>query len=130
NRIGHHVARMAWTRIASSSSPWLAETGPGDVYAVPVSHGEGRLLMDATAAQRLLDAGQVATQYADPSGAVADAEPWNPNGSVLAIEGITSPDGRIFGKMGHIERIAPGLFRNHPTPGNAGIIESGVRYFR
>jgi phosphoribosylformylglycinamidine synthase len=130
NRIGHHVARMAWTRIASAQSPWLAATEPGRLYGVPLSHGEGRFHIDLEAAGDLLRRGQVATQYADPRGEVAEGEPWNPNGSVLSIEGITSPDGRVFGKMGHIERVAPGLFRNHPDPGDARIIESGVRYVR
>jgi phosphoribosylformylglycinamidine synthase len=130
NRIGHHVSRMAWVRVASNASPWLAATEPGGVYGLPVSHGEGRFLIDPERAQALLDAGQVATQYVTPAGEIAEGEPWNPNGSVLAIEGITSPDGRILGRMGHSERVAPGLFRNHPDPGDAKIIESGVRAFR
>lgn len=130
NRIGHHVARMAWTRVASTKSPWLAATAVDELYAVPVSHGEGRFLVDPAVAEALLREGQVATRYADPTGAVAEEEPWNPNGSVLGIEGITSPDGRILGKMGHVERVAPGLFRNHPAPGDIRLFESGVRYFR
>jgi phosphoribosylformylglycinamidine synthase len=130
NRIGHHVSRMSWVRVASNASPWLAATEPGDLYGLPVSHGEGRFLIDPKRAQGLLDAGQVATQYVTPDGRIAEEEPWNPNGSVLAIEGITSPDGRILGRMGHSERVAPGLFRNHPDPGDARIIESGVRAFR
>ncbi len=130
NRIGHHVARMAWVRVESAASPWLAATSRGQVYGVPVSHGEGRFLMDLNAAQDLLHSGRLATRYVDPSGTLAEQEPWNPNGSLLSVEGITSPDGRIFGKMGHIERVAPGLFRNHPDPGDPRIIESGIRYVR
>jgi phosphoribosylformylglycinamidine synthase len=130
NAIGRHVATMVRTRVASTKSPWLAAAEVEQIYAVPVSHGEGRLRCDENLLRSLWGNGQIATQYVDCEGTVADEMPWNPNGSVDGIEGITSPDGRVFGKMAHSERIRPGLYRNFPETGNMGIFESGVRYFR
>ncbi|MFP4704590.1 MAG: phosphoribosylformylglycinamidine synthase [Spirochaetaceae bacterium] len=129
NSIGRHVATMVYTRVTSRLSPWLRETDPTQVYAVPVSHGEGRFVCEPGLLRSLWGHGQIAAQYVDSEGNVADGMPWNPNGSVGAIEAISSPDGRVLGKMGHTERLRPGLYRNFPDTGKMGIFESGVRYF-
>lgn len=130
NTLGRHVSRMVYTRITSVKSPWFAGLQAGDVVTVPVSHGEGRFVADDETLAQLAANGQVATQYVDlegnPSGDIA----WNPNGSVCAIEGITSPDGRVLGKMGHSERKGENLYRNVPGEKDARIFESGVAYFK
>jgi phosphoribosylformylglycinamidine synthase len=119
NTIARHQSRIVRTRVASNKSPWLALTQVGDVYNVPISHGEGRFLASEALIRQLAENGQIATQYVDFDGnATADIH-FNPNDSMFAIEGITSPDGRIFGKMGHSERIGSGLYRN--VPGNYDI---------
>jgi phosphoribosylformylglycinamidine synthase len=130
NTLGRHVSRMVYTRVSSVKSPWLANCRAGDIHTVPVSHGEGRFV----ASQEMLDIleqnGQIATQYVDlhdiPSGLIE----WNPNGSVYAIEGISSPDGRVFGKMGHSERKGSNLYKNVPGSKDQKIFEAGVAYFR
>ncbi len=129
NAVGHHVATMVRTRVASSRSPWLSSADPERVYAVPVSHGEGRFMCEKDLLHSLWGNGQIATQYVDCEGKVADEMPWNPNGSVDAVEAVSSPDGRVLGKMAHSERIRPGLYKNFPETGDMGIFESGVRYF-
>ena len=129
NRIGRHQSRLVRTRVASNNSPWLMETKVGDVFTVPVSHGEGRFLCDESTLRALIENGQVATQYVDLSGAPTDDILFNPNGSVAAIEGILSPDGRVLGKMGHSERVGSGLYRNVPGNYDMGLFRSAKKYF-
>ncbi len=130
NVIGRHQSRIVRTRIASDKSPWLAGTQVGDVYNVAISHGEGRFYADEALARKLMENGQVATQYVDLDGnATADVR-FNPNGSIFAIEGITSPDGRVLGKMGHSERIGNGLYRNVPGQYDMKLFASAVEYFK
>ncbi len=130
NVIGRHQSRIVRTRVASNNSPWLANTKVGDIYNVAISHGEGRFLASEELARQLIANGQVATQYVDLDGnATADVR-FNPNGSIFAIEGITSPDGRVFGKMGHSERIGKGLYKNVPGNYDIRMFESAVQYFK
>jgi phosphoribosylformylglycinamidine synthase len=130
NTIGRHVSRIIRTRVASVLSPWLANANTGDVFSTPVSHGEGRFVCSPSALADLKTGRQIATQYADMGGLPTMDIDFNVNGSVLAIEGITSPDGRVFGKMGHIERIGPYLYRNVPGNYDTRILEAGVSYFK
>lgn len=104
NTIGRHISRYVYTRVVSNKSPWLMNTEPGELHAVPISHGEGRFYAEESVLKELIQNNQIATQYVDPAGNVVEDAEWNPNGSLCAIEGITSPDGRIFGKMAHSER--------------------------
>ncbi len=130
NVIGRHQSRIVRTRVASNNSPWLANTKVGDVYNVAISHGEGRFHASEELARQLIANGQVATQYVDLEGnATADVR-FNPNGSIFAIEGITSPDGRVFGKMGHSERIGNGLYKNVPGNYDIRMFEAAVKYFK
>ena len=130
NVIGRHQSRIVRTRVASNNSPWLANTKVGDVYNVAISHGEGRFYCSEELARQLIANGQVATQYVDLDGnATADVH-FNPNGSIFAIEGITSPDGRVFGKMGHSERIGDGLYKNVPGNYDIQMFKSAVEYFK
>ncbi|MBR4864919.1 MAG: phosphoribosylformylglycinamidine synthase [Oscillospiraceae bacterium] len=130
NVIGRHQSRIVRTRVASNNSPWLANTKVGDVYNVAISHGEGRFYCSEELARQLIANGQVATQYVDLNGeATADVR-FNPNGSIFAIEGITSPDGRVFGKMGHSERIGEGLYKNVPGNYDIQMFKSAVEYFK
>ena len=129
NTLGRHVSRMVYTRITSVKSPWLAECEPGEIHCIPVSHGEGRFHADESTLRVLAADGQIATQYVDPDGNPAADIQWNPNGSVCAVEGITSPDGRVFGKMGHSERMGRDLYRNVPGAKDQKLFRSGVRYF-
>lgn len=130
NLIGRHQSRIVRTRVASNNSPWLANTKVGDVYNVAISHGEGRFFASEELARQLIANGQVATQYVDLEGnATADVR-FNPNGSIFAIEGITSPDGRVFGKMGHSERIGSGLYQNVPGNYDIQMFEAAVKYFK
>ncbi len=130
NTVGRHISHMAYTRVTSVKSPWLAGVEAGDVFAVPVSHGEGRFMADDETVKRLIENGQIATQYVDLSGNPSDNIAYNVNGSVCAIEGITSPDGRILGKMGHSERKGKNLYSNVPFEKDQKIFESGVKYFK
>ena len=130
NNINRHVSTVASIRVASNLSPWLQGVKVGEVYNVAVSHGEGRFKADHKALEQLIAAGQIATQYVDASGAATMTSPFNPNGSVLAIEGITSADGRILGKMGHSERIGKDIMKNIPGETDMKIFESGVKYFQ
>ena len=130
NAIGRHQSRIVHTRIASNRSPWLRETRPGDVYLVPISHGEGRFLADDATLQRLQANGQIATQYVDLDGNATMDVRFNPNASRMAIEGITSPDGRVFGKMGHTERWAKDLYKNVPGEYDMKMFASAVKYFK
>ncbi len=129
NNIGRHQSRLVRTRVASTLSPWLSHCEVGDIYTVPVSHGEGRFVAEPAVLEQMLAQGQIATQYVDEHGRASMNLDVNPNGSVLAIEGITSPDGRVFGKMGHSERSGESLYKNVPGNLYQPIFEGGVGYF-
>ncbi len=130
NRIGRHASCLVRTGITSVRSPWLAGVNTGDVFTIPVSHGEGRFIASDKILRSLAENGQIATQYVDFSGKPSMDIAFNPNGSMMAIEGITSPDGRVFGKMGHSERIGINLYKNVLGEKDQKIFESGVKYFR
>ncbi|PLS30294.1 phosphoribosylformylglycinamidine synthase [Bifidobacterium margollesii] len=129
NTIGRHQSRLVRTRVASNLSPWLAKTTVGDVHTVAISHGEGRFVASDEVLGELKANGQIATQYVGEEGVPSMDLDVNPNGSLLAIEGITSPDGRVFGKMGHSERSGNGLYLNVPGNKYQPIFEAGVEYF-
>ncbi len=130
NTIGRHVSCMATTRIASNKSPWLFHVNTGDVHTIALSHGEGRFIASPEQVAQLAANGQIATQYVNPQGKATYDIAWNPNGSVSAIEGITSPDGRVLGKMGHSERIGRNIAFNVPGEKDQKLFESGVEYFK
>ncbi|MBP9988594.1 MAG: phosphoribosylformylglycinamidine synthase [Ruminococcus sp.] len=130
NTIARHQSRMVRTRIASNKSPWLAATQVGDVYTVPMSHGEGRFIASDELMKQLAENGQIATQYVDLNGNVTSDVHFNPNNSMNAIEGIISPDGRVFGKMSHSERIGYGLYKNVCGEYDMKMFESAVKYFK
>ena len=130
NTIGRHQSRIVHTRIASTKSPWLGEMHVGDIVNVPISHGEGRFFASEELVKRLAANGQIATQYVDLNGQPTMDAAFNPNGSIFAIEGITSPDGRVFGKMGHSERIGAGLYKNVPGNYDIGMFRAAVKYFK
>ena len=130
NTIGRHQSRIVRTRIASNKSPWLSLTKPGEIYSAPISHGEGRFLASPELIEQLAANGQIATQYVNEKGTPTMDVHFNPNGSIMAIEGITSPDGRVFGKMGHAERIGEGLYKNVPGVYDMHLFEAAVKYFR
>lgn len=130
NTIARHQSRIVRTRICSNKSPWLSLMQTGDIVNVPISHGEGRFIAEESLIRSLAENGQIATQYVDGEGHATMDVHYNPNGSVCAIEGITSPDGRVFGKMGHSERIGDGLYKNVPGSYDARLFEAAVRYFR
>lgn len=131
NDINRHISQMAFTRVASVNSPWLSGMNIGDVYAIPVSHGEGKFVVNEQLAKELFENGQVAFQYAEPiDEAVSMASPSNPNGSYYAIEGIISKNGRILGKMGHSERYETNLFKNIAANLEQPLFDNAVRYFR
>ena len=130
NTIGRHQSRIVRTRIASNKSPWLSLMNVGDIVSVPISHGEGRFLASDELIAKLAQNGQIATQYVDFDGNATGDIHFNPNDSAYAIEGITSPDGRVFGKMGHSERVGSGLYRNVPGNYNIRMFEAAVKYFK
>ncbi len=130
NTIGRHQSRIVRTRIASVKSPWLSACRVGDIYDVPISHGEGKFLADEATVKRLAANGQIATQYVDLEGLPTSDIRFNPNDSVAAIEGILSPDGRVFGKMGHSERTGNGLYKNVEGNYDMKMFESAVNYFK
>ena len=130
NTIARHQSRIVRTRVASNRSPWLRGTQVGDVFCVPISHGEGRFLAEEDMIARLAANGQIATQYVDLDGNATMDVRFNPNGSMSAIEGITSPDGRVVGKMGHSERVGSGLYRNVSGNYDIRMFESAVKYFK
>lgn len=131
NDINRHISQMAFTRVASMNSPWLSGMNIGDVYAIPVSHGEGKFVVNEQLAKELFENGQVAFQYAEPiDEAVSMASPSNPNGSYYAIEGIISKNGQILGKMGHSERYETNLFKNIAANLEQPLFDNAVRYFR
>ena len=130
NTIGRHQSRIVRTRIASNKSPWLKNTNVGDIYNVPISHGEGRFLASEELIKELAKNGQIATQYVDLNGNATSDVHFNPNDSMYAIEGITSPDGRVFGKMGHSERWGDGLYKNVYGDYDIKMFKSAVEYFK
>lgn len=130
NQIGRHISCLVDTKITSNLSPWLWGVETGDIYTIPVSHGEGRFIAPQPVLEELAANGQIATQYVDPSGNPSYDIRYNPNGSIMAIEGITSPDGRVFGKMGHSERIGAGLYKNVLGEKDQKLFVSGVNYFK
>ena len=130
NTIARHQSRIVRTRVASNKSPWLSLTNVGDIYNVPISHGEGRFLASEELIKELAANGQIATQYVDLDGNATSDVHFNPNNSMYAIEGITSPDGRVFGKMGHSERIGEGLYKNVLGEYDIRMFEAAVKYFK
>ncbi|MDD6389320.1 MAG: phosphoribosylformylglycinamidine synthase [Firmicutes bacterium] len=130
NNIGRHQSKLVRTRIASNNSPWLMNTKPGEIYTVPISHGEGKFLAGEELIADLAAKGQIITQYVDLEGNATDDIQFNPNGSAWAVEGICSPDGRVLGKMGHSERIGKGLYKNVPGEFDMKMFASAVKYFR
>ena len=130
NTIGRHISKMVYTKVVTNKSPWLQEAKLGGVYTNPASHGEGRFVAGEEWLERLFANGQVATQYCDPEGNISMDEEWNVNGSYRAIEGITSPDGRVLGKMAHSERRDTSVAVNIYGEQDLKIFESGVKYFR
>ena len=130
NNINRHMSSIIRTKITSNKSPWFNEVNVGDIHNVAISHGEGRFIANEELLRQLITNDQIATQYVDLEGNVSLDMPFNPNGSVLGIEGITSPDGRVLGKMGHSERIGEDLYVNVPGNFHQKIFESGVKYFR
>ena len=130
NTISRHQSRIVRTRIASNKSPWLSLMNVGDIVNVPISHGEGRFFAESELIMQLAANGQIATQYVDFEGKATTDIHFNPNDSAFAIEGITSPDGRVFGKMGHSERIGEGLYKNVPGNYDIRMFESAVKYFK
>ena len=130
NTIGRHISRMVYTKVVSTKSPWLSMTEPGKVYCVPASHGEGRFVANEDWIRKLVSSGQVATRYTDPDGRALTDEEWNVNGSYYNIEGITSPDGRVLGKMAHCERRGDHVALNIYGEQDMHLFEAGVQYFR
>ena len=130
NTIARHQSRIVRVRVASNKSPWLAGTQVGDIYSVPISHGEGRFIAGEELIRSLAANGQIATQYVDLQGNATDDIHFNPNNSMFAVEGICSPDGRVFGKMGHAERIGSGLYKNVPGEYDMKMFSSAVKYFQ
>jgi phosphoribosylformylglycinamidine synthase len=130
NTIGRHISKMAHTKVVSNKSPWLKKAPLGSIYDIPASHGEGRFVAPKEWLDKLFAQGQVATQYVNEDGNPTMDEEWNINGSYMAIEGITSPDGRVLGKMCHSERIGEGVAKNIYGQQNMHIFEAGVDYFK
>ena len=130
NKISRHQSKLVRTRIASNNSPWLSQVKVGDVYTVPISHGEGRFIARPELLKELAENGQIITQYVDMNGEATNDIQFNPNGSDWAVEGIVSPDGRVLGKMGHSERIGYGLYKNVPGTFDMKMFESAVKYFK
>ena len=130
NTLGSHQSKIVRVRVASNKSPWLRSCNTGDIYSVPVSHGEGRFIAPDDVIKNLVSMGQIATQYVDLDGNASSDILFNPNGSMMAVEGITSPDGRVFGKMGHAERVGRNLYKNVPGEYFMNMFESGIRYFK
>ena len=130
NVISRHQSKLVRTRVCTNKSPWLAGTEVGKIYTVPISHGEGRFLASEELIRLLAENGQIATQYVDLEGNPSMDTSFNPNGSILAVEGITSPDGRVLGKMGHSERIGKDLYKNVIGEYDMQLFASAVKYFK
>ena len=129
NSIGRHISCYVNTRVVSTLSPWLSNTNVGDIHSVPVSHGEGKFFASDAIIAELAASGQIATQYCDSNGIPSMDIAINPNGSLAAIEGITSPCGRVFGKMAHSERAGSRVAKNIPGNKHQPVFDAGVRYF-
>ena len=129
NTISRHQSKIVNVRVASNMSPWLEDSNPGDIYSVPISHGEGRFLCEPELFKKLVENGQIATQYVDQNGTPTMDIQYNPNGSYYAVEGITSPDGRVLGKMGHAERWGHNLYKNVPGNYDMGLFRAAKEYF-
>ena len=129
NSINRHQSKLVRTRVASNKSPWLKNAKVDEIYTVPISHGEGRFIASDELIKKLADNGQIITQYVDLNGNPTDNIAFNPNNSDLAIEGICSPDGRVFGKMGHSERVGYGLYKNVDGNYDMGLFKSAVEYY-
>lgn len=130
NTIGRHQSMIVRVRVSSNKSPWLCDIAPGEIFSVPISHGEGRFIAKEEMMSKLIANGQIAAQYVDVHGIASSEVAFNPNNSDYAVEGILSPDGRVFGKMGHVERYAPGLYKNVPGNYDMGIFRSAAEYFK
>ena len=130
NNINRHMSSIVRTRVTSNKSPWFSEVKAGDIHSVAISHGEGRFVAPESLIKEIIANGQVATQYVDLEGNVSLNMPFNPNGSMYGIEGITSPEGRVLGKMGHSERVGENVYKNIPGDFDQKIFESGVKYFK
>ena len=130
NKIGKHMSKMVDTKIISSNSPWLSDMEVGDIHTIPISHGEGRVVISQEMYRELLANGQIVTKYVDLNGNETMKIDYNPNGSEYAIEGLTSLDGKILGKMGHSERAGEGLYKNINGNTNQNIFKNGVKYFK
>ena len=130
NEIGRHQSKIVTTKVVSKLSPWFNKINLGEEFVIPISHGEGRFIASESVLRELKENGQIATQYVDFNGNASYNIEYNPNGSTLAIEGITSKDGRILGKMGHSERSYTGVIQNVPGNPDQRIFESGVEYFK
>ena len=130
NRIGRHMSMMVKTRISSVLSPWFVNVQAGDIHQIAISHGEGRFVASEADMQQMIAKGQIAAQYVDDEGQPSYDIRFNPNGSDYAVEAVTSPDGRILGKMGHSERIGKNLYINVPNEKDQLLFEAGVNYFK
>ena len=130
NTINRHQSKLVRTWVASNKSPWLKNTEVDKIYTVPISHGEGRFIANDNLVKELIENGQIITQYVDLNGNPTNDIAFNPNGSDYAIEGICSPDGRVFGKMGHSERIGYGLYKNVDGDYDMGLFKSAVEYYQ
>ena len=130
NTIGRHQSRLVRTKLVSNNSPWLSKAKQGEIYTVPISHGEGRFIADEALIRKLAANGQIITQYVDFSGNATNDIAFNPNNSDFAIEGIVSPDGRVLGKMGHSERTASGLYKNVPGNYDIKLFERAFEYYK
>ncbi|MCL2256465.1 MAG: phosphoribosylformylglycinamidine synthase subunit PurQ, partial [Firmicutes bacterium] len=130
NNVSRHVTTVSYVKVASNLSPWFSSVKVGDVFAVPKSNGEGKFVATDEHLKKLIESGQIATQYCYPCGVVTNSAPFNPTGAVMAIEGITSPDGRILGKMGHAERVGKNLMKNIDANFDMEIFKAGVKYFK
>jgi len=130
NTIGRHASKYVTTKITSKLSPWFNKVELGEEFAIPVSHGEGRFIANEETLKTLIENGQIATQYVDEEGMPTYDIQYNPNNSIYAIEGITSPDGRILGKMGHSERGYQDFVKNIPGKKDQKLFESGVEYYK
>ncbi|MBQ1451801.1 MAG: phosphoribosylformylglycinamidine synthase subunit PurQ, partial [Clostridia bacterium] len=130
NVIGRHQSKLVRTRVCSKNSPWLTKAEVGQIITVPISHGEGRIIASDDLLLALAEKGQIMTQYVDLDGKPTYDIAFNPNGSAMAVEGLLSPDGRVFGKMGHSERTGSGLYKNVPGDFDLGLFSSAVEYFK
>ncbi|RFM21178.1 phosphoribosylformylglycinamidine synthase, partial [Clostridium botulinum] len=130
NDIGRHQSKIAYTKVVSNLSPWFNNVEVGDMHAIPISHGEGKFYAKDNVMKKLIDNGQIVTQYVDVNGDVTSDIRYNPNGSVSSVEGICSPDGRILGKMAHSERIGYGTLKNVPGNKDQKIFDAGIKYFK